>query len=175
MQAIAAQAFRNEGHDTSLSQFERRLIALATAHDVLTRENWEGADLRELVTRTLSPLCTQPERLDASGPWLRIRPKLALSLSMAMHELATNAAKYGSLSNEQGRIKIEWRLFEAESESRFGLRWEEMDGPPVEAPTRKGFGSRLLERALSSELGATVRLAFPPTGVVYEIEAPFHA
>ncbi|HEY1940663.1 MAG TPA: PAS domain S-box protein [Roseiarcus sp.] len=173
VQSIASQAFRNEGHDTNFSQFERRLVALSTAHDVLTRENWEGADLKELVTRTLSPLCPQAERVDASGPWIRVRPKLALSLSMALHELATNAAKYGSLSNQQGRIKIEWRMFETESEGRFGLRWEEMGGPPVEAPKRKGFGSRLLERALSSELDATVRLAFPPTGVVYEIEAPF--
>ena len=173
VQSIASQTFRNDGHDTSLNQFERRLIALSTAHDVLTRENWEGADLRELAARTLSAICARAERLDLSGPALRIRPKLALSLSMALHELATNAAKYGALANDEGHIKFAWRLFEAEFERRLRLRWEEMDGPPVEAPARKGFGTRLLERALSSELGATVALAFPPTGVVVEIEAPF--
>ncbi len=172
VQSIANQTFRREGHDPRLDQLESRLIALSTAHDVLTRENWEGADLKELATRTLAPICTQAERLDVSGPALRLRPKLALSLSMALHELATNAAKYGALVNEEGRIKIAWRVADRELEKRFRLRWEEIGGPPVEAPTRKGFGSRLLERALTSELGAIVKLAFPATGLVYEIEAP---
>src|SRR3978361_835376 len=110
-----------------------RLVALSRAHDVLTEENWEGADLHELIERTIAAICVEPEqRFDVSGPALRLRPKVALSLSMAFHELCTNAAKYGALANGAGRVKIGWEVDEMCSERRLGLRWEEFGGPKVE-------------------------------------------
>jgi PAS domain S-box-containing protein len=172
VQSLAAQTFRGETQTRAFCQFESRLVALSSAHDVLTEENWEGADLRELIGRTISPICVNPQRVDISGPALRLRPKMALSLSMAFHELCTNAAKYGALVDGGGRIKIGWEVDEVDSERRLRLRWEESDGPRVEKPQHKGFGSRLLERALCHELGTQVELTFAPTGVVCEIEAP---
>jgi two-component sensor histidine kinase len=172
VQSLAAQTFRGETQTRAFGQFESRLVALSSAHDVLTEENWEGADLRELIERTISPICVNPQRIDISGPALRLRPKVALSLSMAFHELCTNAVKYGALVDGCGRIKIGWEAHEVDSERRLHLRWEESGGPKVEKPQHKGFGSRLLERALCHELGTQVELTFAPTGVVCEIETP---
>jgi PAS domain S-box-containing protein len=172
VQSLAAQTFRGENQTPAFGQFEGRLVALSRAHDVLTEENWEGADLCELIERTISPICVDPERIDISGPVLRVRPKVALSLSMAFHELCTNAAKYGALVDGCGRITIGWKIDKVDSERHLRLRWEESGGPKVEKSQHKGFGSRLLERALCHELGTPVRLIFAPTGVVCEIEAP---
>jgi PAS domain S-box-containing protein len=171
VQSIAAQTFR--GEDAPVLQFQMRLIALARAHDVLTRENWEGANLDELVDRTITAIYAEPQRrFYISGPSLRLRPKAALSLSMALHELCTNAAKYGALSNDVGRVTIAWRIDDTGDHSRLRLTWREHGGPAVETPGRKGFGSRLLERALARELRARVKLLFPPDGVVCEIDSP---
>lgn len=168
VQSLAAQTFRVENDATALRRFEGRLVALARAHDLLTRESWEGADLRELLREAVSPICVEPEqRVELSGPPFRLRPKLALALSMAFHELCTNAAKYGALTTDEGRIKIHWDIGD-----HVHIRWQELGGPRVEAPTRRGFGSRLLERALSREVGGTVHLAFEPAGVIFEVEAP---
>ena len=172
VQSLAAQTFRGENQTRAFGQFESRLVALSSAHDVLTEENWEGADLRELIGRTISPICVNPQRVDISGPALRLQPKIALSLSMAFHELCTNAAKYGALVDGGGRIKIGWEVAEVDTERRLRLRWEESGGPRVEKPQHKGFGSRLLERALCHELGTQVELTFAPAGVVCEIETP---
>ncbi|NEK18395.1 PAS domain S-box protein [Rhizobium leguminosarum] len=173
VQSLAAQSFRAEAHTPAFRQFETRLIALSRAHDVLTREDWEGIDLNELIARTIAPICVRPEeRVQISGPALRLEPKLALSLSMAFHELCTNAAKYGALANETGHIEIHWQVVGAEGERRLQLRWGEIGGPEVQSPTRKGFGSRLLERALQREFDAQVTLSFAPSGVVCEIAMP---
>jgi PAS domain S-box-containing protein len=173
VQSIAAQTFLNRGDNAPFWQFERRLVALSMAHDVLTRESWEGADLCELVERTVAFIGGAPrQRVAMSGPPVRLRPKLALSLSLALHELCTNAAKYGALENAAGRVTITWHLSEAEPNSRLHLQWQEADGPPVEPPSYQGFGRRLLERALVRELRADVRLLFPPTGVICEIGVP---
>lgn len=173
VQSIAAQTFRGETQTQMFREFESRLVALSRAHDALTREDWEGVDLRELVTQTIGPICIYPEqRIRISGPTLRLRPKLALSLSMAFHELCTNAAKYGALSNETGRIEISWKVRETGAESFLELRWEETGGPTVVAPRQKGFGSRLLERALRREFDAQVTLAFNASGVACDISVP---
>ena len=146
---------------------------MSRAHDVLTQEDWEGVYLQELIVKTIAPICVQPEqRFQISGPALRLRPKLALSLSMAFHELCTNAAKYGALANETGRIEIRWEVHETGPGRCLHLRWEETGGPEVQTPRRKGFGSRLLERALRREFDAQVTLSFAPSGVVCEISMP---
>ena len=99
-------------------------------------------------------------------------PRVVLSLSMALHELCTNAAKYGALSNDTGEVKVDWSLSGTNGDARLRLRWQEAGGPPVEPPRRKGFGSRLITRGVAHELSADVRLEFPATGVVCEIDAP---
>ncbi|BCG83795.1 hypothetical protein MesoLj113b_73370 (plasmid) [Mesorhizobium sp. 113-3-3] len=173
VQSLAAQSFRGEGPSPAFRQFESRLIALSRAHDVLTREDWEGIQLDELIAQTIAPLCVRLDvRVAMSGPALRLRPKLALSLSMAFHELCTNAAKYGALANEERRIEIRWDVLGSDPEQQLALHWEESGGPEIRSPSHKGFGSRLLERALGSEFNAEVTLSFRPPGVVCDICLP---
>ena len=173
VQSLAAQTFRSETHTPVFRQFESRLVALSRAHDVLTQEDWEGVYLQDLIVKTVAPICIQPEqRLQISGPALRLRPKLALSLSMALHELCTNAAKYGALANETGRIEIRWEVHETGPEPCLHLRWGKRADPRSKHHARKGFGSRLLELALRREFNAEVRLSFAPSGVVCEINVP---
>ena len=173
VQSIAALTFQGEEERGSLRWFDGRLMALSKAHDVLTRENWESASLREVVASSCAPLgAPDASRFRLSGPDLRVPPRMALSLAMALHELCTNAAKYGALSERGGRVGIEWRVDREDGASRLRLRWEERGGPRVAPPARRGFGSRLIGRGLAHELEAKVRLDHPPEGVVCEIDAP---
>jgi two-component sensor histidine kinase len=173
MQAIASQTFRNsEDLEQAQQNFSSRIIALARANDLLTGENWEGASLYDLVASVaVAHAGNEPDRFTAKGPVVRLTPKIALSLSMAMHELATNAVKYGALANDKGRVDVAWSLQVKGGRQRLHLEWRESGGPPVTAPTRRGFGSRLVERGLAGELGGSVQLKFEPTGVVCVIEA----
>jgi PAS domain S-box-containing protein len=178
VQSIAMQSLRGlDGPqvagakiDAAKSAFEARLIALARVHDVLTRESWEGAELAEVVKDALAPLDGPgaPSRFAVGGPALRLPPRIALSIAMALHELATNAVKYGALSVPAGQVALSWSV----AEGRLSLRWQERGGPPVVPPTRTGFGSRLIERSLARELDGTVSLSFPREGVVCTIVAP---
>lgn len=174
VQSIAAQTLRNAGvaQDTRAA-FEARLFALSRAHDVLTRENWEGASLREVVSQSIEPYRGMGEnRLAGEGPEVRLSPRAALALSMALQELATNAVKHGALANMTGRVNITWVLDEAVQPARLHLRWEEKGGVPVQPPQRRGFGTRLIERSLAADLQGKVRIDFAPMGVVCTIEAP---
>lgn len=168
VQSIALQSLR----DCPPEQFERfqgRLIALSEAHDLLTAEDWRGTYMHELLQRVVAPLiASEPHRCEMSGPRLFLSARMALSLSLALHELCTNAAKYGALSNGEGRVLVSWSV----AGNRLLWRWEERGGPPVQTPDRKGFGSRLIARGVAHELSAAVRLEFPTTGVVCEIDAP---
>jgi PAS domain S-box-containing protein len=140
--------------------FTSRLFALAGAHDLLTRETWVSADLENLVYSALQSWI-EDGRVEVSGPPIRIGPKQALALSMALNELATNAAKYGALSAAGGRVELTWRRERGECE----IRWTERGGPPVSPPSRHGFGMRILNRALAMELERPVELLFDPEGV----------
>jgi PAS domain S-box-containing protein len=174
VQSIAMQSFRDTGETggSSFTAFQNRLFALARAHDILTRDNWEGAELREIVGEVVEPYCRQSGgRCDIDGPRVRLTPSMALALSMAVHELATNAAKYGSLSVPTGHVSISWTTMPGEPR-RLALVWQERGGPPVAPPTRRGFGTRLIERSLAQELAGDVSLAYVPTGVVCTIKAP---
>jgi PAS domain S-box-containing protein len=174
VQSIASQTLRNAPTAQEAKKaLEERLIALSRAHDVLTRESWEGAELREIVAQALAPYSGQGEdRLHLKGPELRLSPRMALALAMALQELATNAVKYGALSNSQGEVEIAWEVEQAGSSSRLHLRWEESGGPLVHAPVRKGFGSRLIERSLAHDLNGTAQIEFRPEGVVCTVDAP---
>ena len=173
VQSIAAQSFHRDVHDQSYPWFEGRLIALSKAHDVLSRENWQAADLCEVADQVAAPFQAHGlQRFVIQGPSQRLRPKHALALAMALHELCTNASKYGALSTQLGQISLHWHLIETGDGRRLRIQWEEEGGPPVAPPTRKGFGSRLLERGLAGELNANVRLAYLKTGLVCDIEVP---
>ncbi|HZH50822.1 MAG TPA: PAS domain S-box protein [Microvirga sp.] len=173
VQSIASQTLRNA---PSVAQgreaIERRLLALSRAHDVLTSENWEGASLRQIVVRAMEPYRTYGEaRIQLRGSDVRLSPRMALALAMALHELATNAVKYGALSNEVGRIRITWSIGQVDAQPHLLLRWEEQGGPSVGPPARQGFGSRLIERSLAHDLGGRVAIDYAPTGVVCTVEA----
>ncbi|MEF2549840.1 chemotaxis protein CheB [Aurantimonas sp. A2-1-M11] len=173
VQAIASQTLSSattmeEARDT----FGSRLIALGKSHDLLTRENWAGADLRNIVSDTVEPHSGGWNRFRINGPYVWLSPSAALSIAMALHELATNAAKYGALTVEKGLVEIAWHLVGEGQDRRLALRWTESGGPPVTSPTRKGFGSRLVQRVLAAELGGTVSVAYETSGVVCTIDAP---
>ncbi|TCR94926.1 PAS domain S-box protein [Rhizobium sp. BK418] len=166
--AIARQTLDREGTDRNqVSAFQDRLISMAKAHDLLTHRDWQRADLGELVSQVLEPY--PPERFDIEGCAVLLPQKAVLSFSLAIHELATNAAKYGALSVAQGRVSISWSYEEAITRLRF--RWVERDGPTVQPPSRKGFGSRLVERLLAAELNGRSTINYDPAGVICEIEA----
>ncbi|MGN6279325.1 MAG: PAS domain-containing protein [Sphingomonas sp.] len=168
IQSIAHQSFR-AGVDPLVARagFESRLAALSAAHNLLTEQNWEAASLRQVVADALAATPRQ-ERFAIDGPDLWLAPKTAVSLAMALHELSTNALKYGALSNEAGRVSIRW----ATEQGRLRLEWRESDGPPVIAPTRRGFGSRMIERGLAAELSGTVTIDFAPDGLICTVDAP---
>ncbi|PZQ61775.1 MAG: hypothetical protein DI544_03890 [Sphingomonas taxi] len=177
IQSIAMQTFRHEdGVGAPPEQrdlFESRLMALAKVHDVLTRENWEGARLRDVVLEAVAAHCGGDQAaFTVQGPDARLAPRIALSLSMALHELCTNAAKYGALSVADGQVSIRWVVEQAGDGRCLRLVWREQGGPAVRTPSRKGFGSRLIERQLGRELRGTVELRFEPTGVICTINAP---
>lgn len=153
--------------------FEARLIALSKTHDVLTRQHWEGADVREVVEQAIAAYRELGQsRFRVSGPGLMLQPKAALALSLALHELATNAVKYGALSTPTGGVDVEWRV--TRDPKRFHLLWTETGGPKVEPPERRGFGSRLVERGLSQDIAGDVRLDFTIDGVMCSVDAPLH-
>lgn len=173
VQSMAMQSFRGALDTDAYRRYEDRLMALAKAHDILTRESWQGADLLDLVCQAVSPLNTDDEgRFVINGPNLRLRPSMALSMAMVLHELCTNAVKYGALSSTAGKVVIAWHVTAGDGGDQLHFRWKELDGPVVAPPTRKGFGSRLIERGIAGQLGASVRLAFPSRGVECDIEVP---
>lgn len=163
VQSIAAFTFRGGVSAEATKWFENRLLALSRAHDVLTRENWEGADLEDIVSGVVAPM-SEP-RFAFGGPAVHLKPQLALTLSVALHELCTNAAKYGALSVDEGKVEIVWSVSGMTSEKTLDLRWSESGGPTVAAPERRGFGTRVIERSLTREHKARVDLDFAASGL----------
>lgn len=170
VQSIAEQTFRNSGYDPAIQRaFSARLVSLSNAHAVLTQRSWDSADLHEVITVAVAPhRTTEKDRFEIRGPILRLGPKIAVALSMVVHELCTNATKYGALSTERGEIEITWSV----DQDRFRWIWNERGGPPVAVPYRTGFGSRLIERMLAAQLSGKVSMNFEPKGLVCTIDAP---
>lgn len=169
VQGLAMQSFKRdrtvpEGQEA----FQARLAMLAAAHDLLTREKWEGATVAALVCDATAPYADPPGRIMASGDNVFLEPKAAISLGMALHELGTNAAKYGALSTPEGRVIVNWTLSPDRS---FNFLWQESGGPAVEAPKRQGFGLRMIERALTNDLNGTVSIRFGSDGIICRITA----
>lgn len=169
VQGLAQQSFKRdrtvaEGQEA----FHARLAMLAAGHDLLTRQNWEGVTVVDLVSDATAAYADPPGRIVAGGDHVLLTPKAAISLGMALHELGTNAAKYGSLSTPEGKVAIRWRLSD---NRRFDFEWRESGGPPVSPPKRQGFGLRMIERALTTDLQGKVTVDFEDDGIVCRIEA----
>lgn len=172
VQSLAQQSFQEHlPLSESRAAFEGRLQALAGAHDVLTRENWESANLLNIVSGALDA-CGVSEQVTVNGPPLKLDPRSAVTISMALHELCTNAIKYGALSASIGCVLLGWRIDGSGDRRRLQIRWEEHGGPPVEPPKRRGFGSRMLERAVAADLRAAVSMDYRREGLVCDIDAP---
>ncbi|MCJ2007778.1 PAS domain-containing protein [Methylobacterium sp. J-092] len=171
VQAIASQTLRNApDFESAKEALAARLIALGKAHDILLTGARESAGIAAVIAGALAIHDDgQAGRLALDGPEIEVGPKAALSLALMMHELATNAAKYGALSVPGGRVAVTWSL---DADAMVRMLWTERGGPKVAPPTRKGFGSRLIERGLAGAVGGAVGLAYEPDGVVCRVEAP---
>lgn len=176
VQSIVIQAVRNSSDPQIVREsIETRIAALSRSHDLLGREKWEGAGLRDLVREALAPFSVtegRAERFSIKGENIRLSPKAALALGIAFNELATNAVKYGAFSNDAGTISIKWTLNQETDGRWLCLHWSEENGPPVTPPTRKGFGSRVLEQGLAHELNGKVDLNYAPGGMICRIHVP---
>lgn len=172
--AIAHQTFRGDAVRAEAQAFEGRLLALAAAHNHLTEAHWENASLAEIVADTLQTRGENKERVHASGGKVLLKPKAAVAIAMALHELGVNALKYGALSNGTGRVELAWtRVGEgAGSSAALRLVWREHGGPVVTPPARRGFGSLLLQRTLAQDVGGKVELLYRADGVQCVIDIP---
>ena len=160
VQAITSQTLRTARDlPTARESIERRIHSMARAHDLLTSRDWKGANLTDVVARALEAFT--PAQVSISGEPVDLSPRHTLALSLALHELATNATKYGALSCPGGRVNMTWAV----KDGRLRLNWEESGGPSVASPTQKGFGTRLLEALLARELGGTMKLNYNASGV----------
>jgi PAS domain S-box-containing protein len=174
VQSLAAQSFSGAASVESAAEvFNARLISLSHAHDVLTREHWHSALLSDLVEQMArSHDFRGSERFDIHGPRVRLSPQNALSFAMALHELATNAIKYGALGNRGGGVRIHWRIGEAHGRRILHLDWIEHGGPPAHPPARKGFGTRLIEHSLNPARNGAVSIDYRESGLVCHIAVP---
>jgi two-component sensor histidine kinase len=172
VQALARQTLQSKVEPQVWDDYHRRLMKLSNAHDLIVREEWTGAHLAEVVSRSvLEPSLIDANQITLEGPDVRIEPRLALVISMALHELCTNAAKYGALSTPSGKVSIRWHVSDSTDGTRLlRFRWTEEGGPSVEPPKLRGFGSRLIEYGLASELRGKSVLEFRPEGVVWHCE-----
>jgi PAS domain S-box-containing protein len=174
IQAIAALTLRTDEDPIKVRDtLTSRILALSKAHDVLTDEQWSGADLGEIAALAAVPYesASGPARVRLRGPAVRLPPKTAIAVALAFHELATNAAKYGALSVEAGRVDLEWKVICRGDEGRLRITWRESGGPRVRPPKRTGFGTRLIERGLAADLNGEVEIDYAPQGVRCTIEA----
>lgn len=166
--AIARQTFLNS-RSPDAEVFDARLYSLSRAQDLITRDHRDGAELSALITEVVSPY--YPERFDISGPKMLLSARAALTFALGLHELATNAVKYGALAMPGGRVAVSWTL----ENGRFDLIWTETGAPSAAAPSRKGFGTILIEEVMTAEIAGEVVLEFHPGGLVCRVTAPLDA
>lgn len=164
---------RSTGIDDFTESLTSRIRALSATHDLLSQSDWGNAALGDIVSSELAPYLDGHEsHVAMSGPPIKLAPNDAMSLGLAIHELATNAAKYGALSTMGGRIHVEWKLL---SHDLAEIRWREEGGPPVQEPTKRGFGRDLIEKIVAHELKSEVDLKFNPGGVECRLKVPVRA
>ena len=175
VQSIASQTLRTtETSEQFREAFEGRLLALSKTHNLLTHQSWREAGLRDVAEQELAPY-RKPgdERVVLQGPDVKLPARHAINLGLVLHELVTNAAKYGALSTNAGRLEMTWAIVHYEDRpDQLRIHWTESGGPPVAPPKRQGFGSRLIRRSIESELGGYIVLNFAESGVAYDISVP---
>ena len=176
VQALAAHTRHAAVSPTDFEQaFTSRLHALGHAHDLLTQTHWKGTSLHQVIETALAPFSVYgpaQARVEVNGPQVWLNSNTAVTLTLAFHELATNAAKYGALSTNKGHVKIFWAAQPAADPTEVLLQWRESGGPTVEAPSRKGFGTMLIEKVLAYEAEGEAKLEFLPEGVVFVFRLP---
>lgn len=167
VQSVISQTLRSAGVAPAIrSDLTDRLIALARTHNVLVERNWAGADFRQLLMGVIEPHDRTPSPFTLDGPDLRLHSSQAVSLSLALHELTTNAIKYGALSTDEGGVQLVWNTAQNGQGVRFlTLLWREHGGPPVAEPSRLGFGSSLIRQTFAHQDGAQARIEFKPSGI----------
>ena len=172
VQSLAQQTFRGvPGSAPSMATFKARLHALAAAHGLLTESSWSPASVREIVELTVGAAYGDLDgRVTLDGPGFLINPEVALALTMIVHELTTNAIKYGALSGSAGKVRVDWSVNAGEDCDVLSLTWRERGGPPVAPPPSEGFGTRLIRTGITSKRGTAVDLRFEPEGVVCALE-----
>ena len=171
VQSIAQQTLRDPAHADARTAFMSRLMALSAAHDVLVRQNWAAADLHTIVEQAIAPHRGECRRCEVDGPPVRVDPQQAVALSLALHELCTNAVKYGALSVPSGKVEISWNLaLDGEGRRHMNLLWVESGGPKVAKPVRKGFGTTLLARTFGTDSAGRTVVDFRPEGLRCLIE-----
>lgn len=172
VQSIAAQTLRTAPNiETASHDLGARLVALGAATDVLTGSSWRSADLCEVATRALAPHGVIGERILLDGPSVTLKPEVTVAFALALHELATNAAKYGALSNTTGMVTLTWHVTGTGNDGTLSITWREQGGPLVSPPQRKGFGSILIERSLRSYFKGKAETDYRPEGLVFDLEA----
>ena len=169
VQSIAGMSFRHSQGPEALRQFQDRLQALVRGHDLLTQKNWQHADLSEVAGAAMAPIKEERgHRFSISGPPVDLPPTTAVPMAMILHELCTNALKYGALSNADGRVAISWTTAPDERGTAIDLTWLEADGPPVQPPQQDGFGSRLIT-SLTQQMSGSFKTEFASSGIVCEV------
>lgn len=177
VQSVAWQTAKSaDGMDAFVNSFGARLAGLAQSHDLLVTSSWRGASMADLIAAQLDLLSDdQKRRIERTGPLLQLPPSNAQNLGLALHELVTNSIKYGALSREAGRVRIEWGAVDGSEPPLIRLTWTEAEGPPVDPPARMGFGRIMLERLVPRALGGEARLDFAPSGLVWTLTVPLKA
>jgi len=172
--SLAAQTLRRSTTMQEFSEvFMGRIEALTASYTLLSRESWVSVALRDVLAEEIRPfMSAEHNNFELSGPALKLAPQGALALGMAIHELATNALKYGALSVPQGKVRIAWRVETTPAELQFVLDWVEQGGPPVAPPAHRGFGTTLIERGFAHELSGSATLEFAASGVRASLRAP---
>ena len=153
------------------TRFDGRVRALADSNELLVQQDWRGVSLDTLVRGRLAPFAERDTaRLFIGGPNADVVPKAVQTLGLALHELATNASKYGALSTEEGQISVTWEMWSEGGERRLGICWRESGGPPVEPPKESGFGRFVIETMVAQNLNASVDIAFDRRGLVWTVD-----
>jgi two-component sensor histidine kinase len=170
---LGATARSTQSIEEFYQSFSSRIISLANTHNLLTEDYWQTASLHEILKAELAPYDNQDaRRIGLEGPMVELSADLAVPTGMAIHELTTNAAKYGALSVPQGKVEVTWDVTTSQERRTLRLEWVERNGPKVEKPQRKGFGSTLLQRVLTTQCSAEIRFEFEPEGLRFCMNAP---
>jgi PAS domain S-box-containing protein len=173
VQAMTQQTARsNDNYSDFSTHLNARLQGLASSNKLLVQQGWTGVRIEDLVRLQLEPFVLDIDRFEAVGPTILLAPEAAQSIGLALHELATNASKYGAFSNQTGRVRVQWEIGAGEGEPHFQLDWRESGGPQVASPTRKGFGTVVLETMTRSALACEAVTEFAREGLRWTLRCP---